>query len=510
MLAIEAFLFIFVGMSSRANWLLCLFIICTGAGCANITSPSGGKRDKVPPKLVAIFPADSLLNTRPKRIELNFDEYITVNDAIKEVQMSPILAIQPTVTGLNKHVVVKIQDTLLEDNTTYRLSFGSAIRDVHEANVFAKYTYTFSTGKYFDSLQLAGTIINAVTGFPDSTNMVVELYSSKDDDTAVSRHKPKYVTRVDGKGNFVFKGLPRRNFRIYALRDANSNLTYDGPVPGDWIGFTDSVVTPGDAARRSVTLRVFPEIPDTAAKKSIDSLARNDKMGLRKKQIVSRDSSFSYSVNIDTGNIAKRTFDINKFIKVSFNKPPVLNKDKIRLTYDSADVTITPEVSIETDSAHPNELHIKTDRWAEDVVYTLRLAKGFAKDTSGKELMPSKYVFRTNNEDDYGKIKVNLPAKYGNSRHLLLVASEKDTIYYKPVSDTIIHLERVNPAKYTFRIIVDKNGDGVWNTGDLLGHLQPEEIIPYPEPLNLKPGWENIIDFEQKPRPKMKDKRDFR
>jgi len=36
-----------------------------------------------------------------------------------------------------------------------------------------------------------------------------------------------------------------------------------------------------------------------------------------------------------------------------------------------------------------------------------------------------------------------------------------------------------------------------WDTGDLLGRIQPEEIIPYQEPLNMKAGWENIIYLSQ-------------
>ncbi len=170
-------------MSARLHCFLFVIVLCIGAGCANITSPTGGRRDKTPPKLLSITPKDSLLNTKVSRIEMHFDEYITVGDVGKEDQISPLLAIHPTVMGLNKRVIVKIVDTLLEENTTYRLSMGNAIKDVHEGNAFSKYTYTFSTGKYFDSLQIRGNVINALTGFPDSAGVTVELYSAKDDDT---------------------------------------------------------------------------------------------------------------------------------------------------------------------------------------------------------------------------------------------------------------------------------------------------------------------------------------
>jgi hypothetical protein len=485
-------------MGIRFFCFLLLAIVCIHAGCANITTPTGGKRDKTPPKLLSVVPADSLLNTRPKRIELTFDEYITVSDVSKEVQISPILSLPPTVIGINKRAIVKIVDTLLEDSTTYRISFGNAIKDLHEGNAFTRYTYTFSTGTYFDSLQLGGSVIAAETGLPDSSGLIIALYGALENDSSVVRKKPRYVTKVNQGGIFLFKGLPRKSFRIYAIKDVNGNLIYDGPIPGERIAFNDTLVVPGDTTIKPVVLRTFMEIPDTASKKT-DSLKSKGQKSLVRQG--AKDTTFSYSVNLDTGNVEKRTFDINGKIKITFSKVPVLNEDKIRLSYDSAGTVVSPAVIMNIDTPHPKELWINSN-WSQDMVYTLRLAKGFAKDSSGKELMPAKYIFRTMEEaTDYGKIRVNLPSKYHGSGYVLLVASEKDTIYNKPVRDTVIRLTRVKPATYTFRIIVDKNGNGIWDTGDLLGHLQPEEVIPFPEPFTMKAGWENIIDFEQKLKP---------
>src|ERR1700749_5085302 len=114
------------------SFILLLFIICFSTGCANIVPPAGGKKDVTPPKLLAVEPADSLLNTHVTRLEMHFDEFITISDVSKEVEISPILSMPPTVISLNKHVVIKIPDSLLEENTTYRISFGNAIKDVHE------------------------------------------------------------------------------------------------------------------------------------------------------------------------------------------------------------------------------------------------------------------------------------------------------------------------------------------------------------------------------------------
>ncbi len=482
----------------NANTIRLFFIIAfifTCAGCASIQAPTGGKKDVTPPKLLSVSPADSLLNTKVSRIQLRFDEYVTINDVGKEVQISPILAVPPTVTGVNKRVNVKIVDSLLEDNTTYRISFGRAIKDLHEGNVFANYNYTFSTGGYFDSLQLSGNVIIAATGMPDTGDVYVMLYYASRSDSAVVREKPKYVAKTDRNGNFSLKGLPSRKFRMYALKDANSNMIYDGPP--ELIGFYDGIIRPGDTVLQPFTLKVFKEI-DTAR-------STNDTLDLKKSFFGNSKSAakqgLSYTVPVDTSDAKKRTFDINLPLNITFSRPPgPIAANRIHLEHDSEGVKVEVPISVVLDTAKKNIVHINA-QWKENTVYNLRLQKGFAKDTSGSDVLPSRYTFRTRRDEDYGKIQVHLPSSYQGRQHVLMVCVDQDTLYQKPVLDTIVNLTRLRPGTYTFRVIIDKNENGKWDPGNLFLKIQPEEVIPYSNALMLKAGWEHIIDFEQKKKP---------
>jgi hypothetical protein len=488
-------------MSRNVIRLFLLILLVTGAGCANITAPMGGRKDTKPPKLKQVTPADSLKNTRAKRIELTFDEYLTLTDAFKEIQISPLLPIQPSATVNGKKVIVKIADTLLEDNTTYRLSLGKAVRDLHEGNIFANYTYTFSTGNYFDSMQLDGKVLDAATGRPD-TGSVIVLYYAAENDSVVVRKKPKYVARVNATGNFSFKGLPKKSFRIFAIHDVNGNLIYDGS--DEMVAFNDHTVMPGDSAVAPIVLRVFAETPDSSKMKKTDSSANakgNRLSGNNARKSDSKNPAkdvFDYAVNVDTSNPGKKSFDINDSVSLTFNKIPTLTQSRITLTWDSNGMPQTAAYTLKKDTLHTNIVHLVT-AWRENTQYTLKLAKGFAKDTGGADANPAKYVFKTKEDDDYGKVRVHMPPKYVDPQYLLMVFADKDTIYNKPVTAATINLNRLKLAKYTFRIIVDKNRNGKWDTGDLLAKKQPEDVIPYPDVLNLKAGWENDIDFDSKP-----------
>jgi hypothetical protein len=469
-----------------------VLLVMALVGCANIVPPDGGEKDVTPPKLLSVTPSDSGLNTRIRKLEMTFDEYIVLNDAASQVQISPLLSIPLTVTAKLKRVTVSIPDSLLLDATTYRITFGTAIRDLHEGNVYESKGYTFSTGDHFDSLSLAGTVYSSNTGLHDSAAHVM-LYAAADNDSAVVRHKPMYVTHVDGLGNFSFQGLPARPFRLYALRDGNTNLTFDGG--GEWIAFYDSILTPAFPGRTDIELRTFPEtLGEADSSKGREQDARFKADAAPKG---SRIPAGGYVVGVDTSDSKRRTQELNDSLRLIFGRKlaGTINPAKVFLSYDSAGTTVEVPVRIAADTTGL-QYWINTP-WREDALYTLRLQKGFAQDSNGTDMLPGRYSFRTKRDEDYGKLRIHLPTKFYGRGHILQVVSDRDTLYQQAVTDTMVALLRTPPGTYTMRIIVDKNQNGRWDAGDLFLRRQPELVIPYNNSINLKPGWEQQIDFNE-------------
>ncbi len=484
-------------------WLLFL-LVSIGTSCANIVPPTGGKKDTTPPKVVEVKPGDSLLNTRVSKIELRFNEYMQLKDA-KEVQVSPLLPFPPVLSVIGKKVKLTYEDSVLRPNTTYRISFNKSVGDLHEGNAMAPYTYVFSTGSYFDSLRLDGVVIDAATGLPDS-GINILLYEASESDTVVVRKKPLYITKSNS-GRFTIAGLPDMPFRIFALRDANDNLTYDGE--GERIGFIDSIVRPVDSVGTPLTFKVFEELViDTSG---ADTTEEGGLGLMKKKRRGASKEDFGYVANVDTSDLTKRVLDVTQPLTVTFNKDvDSLNDTRITLSYDSTITdTIITEVPVTINVAKDtlrDDMLVISAPWRENTVYTLRLLKGFAKDTSGAEALPSKYRFRTKNDDDYAKLTINLAPKYADSGFVLLVKNDKDTVYRKPVTDTTVKLIKLQPGNYNMFLIEDKNGNGKWDTGDLFAKRQPENVIPFTQTMQLKAGWEHSHDFvseENKPKPKI-------
>src|SRR6187397_1595898 len=204
--------------------LLCFLIIISIlkivvlSGCANIIPPTGGDRDSLPPRLLKVTPLDSSKGFNTKTITFTFDEYIDQPQEIsKNLIVSPMYTLMPSVEPKLRTLTVKIKDTL-EPNTTYYFNFGDAIRDINEGNVLHNFSYIFTTGNSFDTLQLSGKVVLAATGGIDST-LIVMLYKNGAD-SAVQNERARYITKLDGKGNFRFLYLPQGTYYIYVMDES--------------------------------------------------------------------------------------------------------------------------------------------------------------------------------------------------------------------------------------------------------------------------------------------------
>ncbi|HTN17272.1 MAG TPA: Ig-like domain-containing protein [Chitinophagaceae bacterium] len=478
--------------------------------CANVIPPSGGKTDTTPPKLLSIKPQDSLLNTRVNRIEMKFDEFVVVSDAGKELHISPILAQTPLMTVSGKTVIVKIADSLLHDSTTYTIDFGKSIKDLHEGNPYKGSLFMFSTGPWFDSLSLKGIIMNAETGRIDSSGTAKALlYDAALPYDIVTMQKPSYVANSGSDGSFVVKGLPKRSFRVFILKESGDNLVFDDDQ--ELIGFADTIFTPGlDTA--AYTFRIFKEIPDTAKAKTDTTLAAEPASGMKKRMKASapKDAlpemdakSFNYRVIVDTADRVKRTHELTQPLTIFFSrKADTLNQDRIFLSADSNGVESEVRFALELDTSR-RKLTLSAD-WKPNTLYTLRLLKRFALDTGAAEAMPSRYTFRTKSEEDYGRMEINLPEKYVGKPNVLQVRRDEDSVYLNPVTGAKVVLKRLLPGNYSIAIIKDLNGDGEWTTGELKKHRHAELVIPYANSVLMKAGWEHVVDFE--PSPKLQPK----
>lgn len=208
-------------------------------GCARMGNPDGGWYDEKPPRVIGCSPEDQATNVKSKRIYINFDEFIKIDNPTENVVVSPPQLEAPEIKGQGKRISVHLLDSL-KPNTTYTIDFSNAISDNNEDNPMGNYTYSFSTGDHIDTMEVAGYVLQA-NDLEPVKGILVGLYKDLSD-TAFT-HKPMMrVSRTDSRGHFVIKGVAQDMYHVYALKDMDGD--YIRGQKGEMMAFSHDVVVP--------------------------------------------------------------------------------------------------------------------------------------------------------------------------------------------------------------------------------------------------------------------------
>lgn len=444
--------------------------------CANIVSPTGGPKDEKAPLIKKRSLIDSSVNFKGGKIVFEFNESVQVKDIQNQLVITPLLKNNPKITAHKRQVTVHMDDSLLEKNTTYSISMGNAITDVREGNPFQNLNFTFSTGAYFDSLSLKGQVLEANTGKPDTSSYVV-LYQASLPDSAFYLQKPMYVQKIQD-GKFFFKNLPDKDFNIYTLQDLNKNFRYD--LPSERIAFHAAKVNPKDT--NDILLYSFIELskPDTVTRGRTP----------QRPVAVEKNNKLNYTLNVDTINKNKRTFDLNDTLTIHFDLVlKTFDETKIRVYQDSV---LDASAEIKLDSSRKN-IKVIT-QWTEEANYKIVLQKGFAQDSSGLNAAANEFRFKTKRTSDYGYLSVQCVK---NEYDIIELMRGDKVIARKNASDTLIQFPLLNPDNYQLRVLHDKNKNGQWDSGSFWKEKkQPELIELLPLPITIKANWENKVNLK--------------
>lgn len=225
--------------------LLMLMIVVYS--CASMGTPDGGPYDEEPPKFVRSTPKPFAINSKEKKVTIEFDEFIKLEKAAEKVVVSPPQLEQPEIKASGRKVVVGLVDSL-RPNTTYTIDFADAIVDNNEGNPLGNYAFTFSTGTTIDTMEVSGTVLSA-SDLEPVKNIQVGLHSDLSDSAFMKKPFDR-VSRTDSRGHFSIRGIAPGKYRIYALMDGNQNYLFDSKT--EMIAFSDSIIIPAmeDAMRQ--------------------------------------------------------------------------------------------------------------------------------------------------------------------------------------------------------------------------------------------------------------------
>lgn len=100
-----------------------------------------------------------------------------------------------------------------------------------------------------------------------------------------------------------------------------------------------------------------------------------------------------------------------------------------------------------------------------------------------------KKEFKIKTPEEYGAIFFNVSEADSTAFVELLDAQDK-VLRMVPVIDGKADFYFLNPGKYGARLVNDRNGNGIWDTGNYAAKCQPEEVYYYWQVLELKANFE--------------------
>lgn len=507
--------------------------------CARRGNPTGGEKDETAPIMVVANPPHKTINFDKNAIHIEFDEFIKLKDVNKQLIISPPLKNRPVITPTgtaSKYINIKLNDTLLT-NTTYTFNFGNSIEDNNEGNKLERFKYVFSTGNYIDSLTFKGNVLDAFKR--DSLkNISVLLYevNEKFNDSTIYKEKPTYVANTLDSIHYSFSNLKKGKYLVIALEDESNNYLFN--PKSDKIGFnTEYITLPQDSVLKDPIKLFFEKQPFKLSKPKEETKGKivfgysGEKNDLNIKLLSKVDTSFFSSIIpeqekdslnyfwssnkkidslqfevsnknfIDTVivKLRKKKLDSLKFtsnissilhlndsLLISTNNP-ILNIDSGKISLLDKD---TVEVSYKLIKNRENQLYLSFDK-KQNESYKLQFFPNSITDIFKFKNDTLTYNFSTKSIEDYGTISLDLNNK-NNSSLIIQLLNKKGKIKqikFVKTSQTIV-FDKLPPATYLFRFIIDENKNNEWDTGNFLLKKQAEKVIYYPEEINLRANWD--------------------
>lgn len=522
--------------------------------CANVKAPTGGPKDKTPPKLIdtLCYPNPSFNTNRDgSSIFLVFNETTEVSNLKGQITSTPIIDTKPI---KYKTASIKVRDSSgkrlkgtsvsidlnqkLDSNTTYSINFGEAFKDINEGKVASNISVAFSTGPIIDSLSIAGKVTVNNTGKP-AKDVLVGLYPINDTSNAINT-LPKYYTNTDKKGKFIIDYLKPGTYRLAAFTDKNRNKTYN--IKSEKIAFLpDDIKLDSNLSKTNLILFTEDDREPALNRKTIyKSLAVLEfNKGLEKVEIQNYDEQYlKFSPNRKKlsiyQNLVKDTLisvkmtdssglSTDSIISLHFNSTKKLKQKKLLTSeYQYINNNFKEIISFSQPIFETNldssSLYAKNKSYNFDSIVKMEWTNNKTELTiSGKlphyhdtlhlDFKKGSFITITNDtihlkkklirteSGQFGSLFFTVKSK--QPHYVIEVFNKKGKLIKTERNTNNIELLNLKPQTISIRVLIDENNNGKYDNGDYLNNKLPEKYIYIKEKYKVRAGWD-LSDLEIK------------
>jgi hypothetical protein len=206
---------------ARLRLLAGVAAFMAGSACANQALPPGGPPDVDSPVIVKVTPEHEAIISRPRDVELRFDEVISesprggARDLRELVFISPRSG-QPRVSWGRTRLTIRPSKGW-KPNTVYSIQIKPGIQDLRNNGIDTTIRLVFSTGGPIPRTQVTGVAFDWPAG-KGLSGAVIE---------AIAPDSTIYQAVADSAGRYELRYLPPGPYLMRAFGDRNSSGELD-------------------------------------------------------------------------------------------------------------------------------------------------------------------------------------------------------------------------------------------------------------------------------------------
>lgn len=164
-------------------------------------------------------------------------------------------------------------------------------------------------------------------------------------------------------------------------------------------------------------------------------------------------------------------------------------------------------IQITNEGLPPRTYCIKAE-WRPNTEYSLETDSAAFCDIYGHVADKTKNGIKVISEETCGSLFVNLHGIEDNDAQIIVNLLDKSGVEksHSIAQDNMAEFYYIEPGEYYISVLIDKNHNGKWDTGDYDLDLQPEEVYYKNEKIECKAKWDLTTEFDVRKVPLFKQK----
>lgn len=137
-----------------------------------------------------------------------------------------------------------------------------------------------------------------------------------------------------------------------------------------------------------------------------------------------------------------------------------------------------------------NRTYMIRGEWRPDIEYSLEIDSAAFTDIYGNSSIKFKKGFKVKNLDEFSSLFVTIQGFEDSMVVVQLLDASDNVVKQVATENGVAEFYYLTPGQFYMRMFVDRNKNGLWDTGDYRSRQQAESVYYYPREIECRAKWD--------------------